>query len=714
MKLHYLRGRHGGRVATFATATPIANSITEAHVMQRYLRPDLLEAAEVLDFDAWAATFGQTVTEVELSPDGGRFRLKSRFARFHNVPELLRMWHVSGDIKTAEDLQLPTPDLAVRDDGTRAPQTVVIAPTPQLLAYVADLADRADLVAARRVDPDVDNMLKVSGDGRRAALDLRLVDDQPPPGESKVDIAAEQIATIWAQHRDDEFLDATGAPHPVRGSLQIVFCDLSTPNPARWNVYDELREQLVARGVPRAGIRFAHEPRNDQEKGELFAAARTGQVAVLIGSTEKMGVGTNVQARAVALHHLDCPWRPADLQQRDGRILRQGNQHPEVQIIRYVTERSFDAFSWQTVARKAQFIAQVMRGRLDVREITDIGDSALSFNEVKALSTGNPLLLDKAAADSELSRLERLERSHAQARTRLRDTATNHSRTISTLERHIDALQTAIAARRDTRGDQFSMTIAGRTYDGRVDAGHALVQHLLQALHRPGPGTELPGLAELGGLTLSATTTRNHLQHGYAITIDPVVGVPGTTVDGSVAQLAEAKPTGLILRLENRLADLDRSHAQTVASIDQHYDETARALTQADKPFTHADALAQARRKVADLDAALDELVAPPAPPDGHPAADGEPPRTDAAPSVAPHAVSVPDRARAGGAVTAAPPREPRHPAAAAAAVLPSPRPGVSAPSETTRESPPEPRPLPQPVRRDTQPLAQPRGAHRS
>jgi len=404
MKIDYLRRRNGDRVVTFATATPIANSVTEAYVMQRYLRPDLLEAAGISVFDSWAATFGQVVTQVELAPEGGdSFRMKSRFASYRNVPEMLRMFHVSADVKTADDLKLPVPALSQREDGQRVPETVTVEPSQELLDYVAELGERAERVRNRAVGPEEDNMLKVSGDGRRAALDLRFVGlPQETPG--KAEVAADRIAAIWRTHRHHEYRAPDGTPYPVRGSLQIVFCDLGTPG-AGWSVYDELRNQLAARGLPRHAVRFIHEAKTDRDKAQLFAACRSGSVAVLVGSTEKTGVGTNVQDRAIALHHLDAPWRPADVAQREGRIVRQGNLNSEVQILRYVTAGSFDGYMWQALQRKAAFVSQVMHGRLDAREIGDIGDTALSFSEVKALATGNPLLMDKAEADAALGRL---------------------------------------------------------------------------------------------------------------------------------------------------------------------------------------------------------------------------------------------------------------------------------------------------------------------
>ena len=327
MKIDYLRRRNGARVVTFATATPIANSVTEAYVMQRYLRPDLLDAAGIEVFDTWAATFGQVISQVELAPEGGSsFRMKSRFARFANVPEMLRMFHVAADVKTADDLALPVPDLTQRPDGQRTPETVTVKPSAELLDYVRDLGERAAKVRNRAVGPEADNMLKISGDGRRAALDLRLL-RLPQTAPGKISAAADRIAALWTTHQDDDYFDPDGLPYPVRGSLQLLFCDLGTPGPG-WNAYDELRGQLTARGLPPGQIRFIHEAKTDRDKAQLFAACRAGRIAVLVGSTEKMGVGTNVQDRAIALHHLDAPWRPADVAQREGRILRQGNLRP--------------------------------------------------------------------------------------------------------------------------------------------------------------------------------------------------------------------------------------------------------------------------------------------------------------------------------------------------------------------------------------------------
>ncbi|MFP5376811.1 MAG: helicase, partial [Acidimicrobiia bacterium] len=391
MKLGYLRSRYGERVTTFATATPIANSLAEMWVMQTYLQPARLAAAGVASFDAWAAVFGRTVTALELSPDGASYRINTRFARFANVPELLTMFRAVADVRTAAQLSLDVPAVA-----GGAPHTVVVAASPELREYVAELVERAQAVRQRLVAPHEDNMLKVSGDGRKAALDLRLVARPPDPDGGKLAAAAAAIAGRYHAEKTAIYADRTGQPSPVSGSLQVVFCDLGTPHPGQWSVYGQLRDELVRRGVPDELVRFVHDAGDDRAKAELFAACREGRVAVLVGSTEKMGVGTNVQARLSALHHLDCPWRPADIAQREGRAIRQGNQNPEVTIARYVTEGSFDVFCWQTVERKAAFIHQVMSGEVAGREVDDIGDVALSYAEVKALASGDPLILEKA------------------------------------------------------------------------------------------------------------------------------------------------------------------------------------------------------------------------------------------------------------------------------------------------------------------------------
>lgn len=595
LKMSYLRGRHGRRVATFMTATPIANSVAEAYTMLRYLAPADLEAAGISDFDTWAATFGQVVTDLELSPSGTGFRMKARFAKFNNVPELLRLWHQVADVKTADDLNLPTPDLK-----GGAPETVVVPPSQELVDFMALLAQRADAVSSRAVDPSEDNMLKISGHGRAAALDLRLVDhqldglaaflDREP---SKVDAVAERVAGIYHDHADIAF---GNAPEP--GALQLVFCDLGTPTGAGWNAYEELKAQLVARGVPAPKVRFMHEANNDRAKARLFEQARTGHVAVLIGSTEKMGVGTNVQRRAVALHHVDCPWRPADLAQRDGRIMRQGNLNESVRVYRYVTESSFDTYLWQTVERKAKFINQLMRGRLDVREIEDIGDSALSYAEVKALASGDPRIMELAKAETDATKLERLERAWAAAQRSLAATIREAKPRLERLATDREQLIAAMPLRRDTDGDAFSMRINGAAYGKRADAAPALQRALLAV--QPYQRDPQP-LGDVGGLHLQVSADSWMGQPRYVVSLVEVPRVHLVVEAGDVRQ----PNIGLVTRVENLPRRLERVLDDVEMDTTKINREAEKAHAGLVDVFPRAGELAEVRAKRDRLSAEL-------------------------------------------------------------------------------------------------------------
>ncbi|MFC4951080.1 hypothetical protein [Pseudonocardia sp. GCM10023141] len=610
MKINLLRQRHGDRVVTLATATPIANSVAEAYTMQRYLRPDLLNAAGLTDFDCWAATFGEIVTGIELSPDGASFRMKSRFARFRNVPELLRLWHVSADVKTAEDLKLPVPLLAMRPDGQRTPETVVIPPSPELRELVVELGQRADRVRGSRPGKGADNMLKISSDGRQAALDLRLVDESTD-AITKLDVAADRIAAIWRRHRDDAFPDRSGQPHARPGALQLVFCDLGTPKPEDWNVYHELRDLLHLRGLPNGSVRFIHEARNDIEKGVLFNQAVEGGIAVLLGSTQRMGVGTNVQLRAIALHHLDCPWRPADLAQRDGRILRQGNHNAEVRILRYVTEGSFDAYSWQTVTRKASFISQIMRGRLDLREIEDVGDVVLSYDEVKALATGDPRVLDKARLDAEVARLDRLERAHYRDQVELRHAAERAEQLGEELTAERRAISEVLPYRVSSAGDAFTATIGSQTHRNRADAGRALLAALSAASASSDGDSDTVPIGSLAGVRVSMRREHgmaNRRTEGWTIHL---AGLPRLGVYVHVDAISDTDPTGLATRLENRITGLDRRVDQLDRDIVDAHQEAQRARATHDRPFIHADRLSIARAEAAELHRQMHDLAAP-------------------------------------------------------------------------------------------------------
>ncbi|BEH01862.1 lactate dehydrogenase [Brooklawnia propionicigenes] len=607
MKLEYLRSQGRERVVTGATATPISNSVTEAFVMQKYLRPDLLEAAGIGAFDAWAATFGQTVTQMEMAPTANNtFRMKTRFAKFQNVPEMLKLWSIFADVKTAEDLQLPVPDLSEREDGRRAPATVAIQPTVELEQFIETLGARAEKVAARQVSPSEDNMLTISTDGRKAALDIRMIVPRDPSGPTKVDLAADSIHQVWERTKDNTYLDpVTGQESAVRGALQLVFSDIGTPHADRWNAYDELRAQLAARGMPAESIRYMHEAKTDVDKARLFAAARAGHVAVLMGSTEKMGVGTNVQNRAVALYHLDCPWRPSDIAQREGRILRQGNQNPEVGIVRFVTERSFDSYMWQGVERKAMFIAQLMRGRLDTREIEEIDSSALSAAEAKAISSGNPLLLEHSTVHTEVQRLRRLERAYHRNESMLahaRDRAGDDVRRASA---DIEALEAVLPQVTDTSGENFRIELHGRTYTSRADAAHALAAWAYDSDLKWAPryaSRDYGTIGRVSGFEITVSTSP-------ALGGDPMVhvqldGVPrsgfvitrGSFLDGGV---------GLIQRIENRASGIPSLLEQARTDHARAEAERTDAEQRIGQPFRHAPALADAEEDLARIETQL-------------------------------------------------------------------------------------------------------------
>ena len=611
MKLEYLRERYGTRVATLATATPLANSVTEAHVMQRYLRPDLLDAAGVRAFDSWAATFGSTVTDLEMGPAGG-YRMKTRFARFQNVPEMLRMWHVPADVKTPEDLDLPVPAIAPRaSDGKREVETVVLDPTPEQQAYIEKIADRADRVASRAVEPSVDNMLKISSDGRAAALDLRLLEPGTfPTGPVKLDAVADKILAHWRATRDNEYVDPlTEQPSAVRGGLQLVFCDLGTPGgKGRWSVYEELRSTLIQGGMPPDAVRFIHEARNDAEKARLFAAARGGHVAVLIGSTSKMGVGTNVQDRITAMHHVDCPWRPADLEQRDGRGIRQGNQNPEVELFRYVTEGSFDAYSWQTVARKAAFIAQIQRGRLDTREIEDIGDTALSATEAKALASGDPLVLEKAQADNAYAKLRRQETAHNRAQAMAARALDIASRRVEVLTDEIGALTGAAQRTVDVAGEAFVMRVDGREYTKRIDAARALAEHAQHVAPRVRPGQpgQIVGQIASHDIVVSKASFTAAWSHDAVGKIDvELAGVPRSTSRVPLETLYDPETLGMVRSLENKARAITTNLHAARSELVTAQRAASDAEAQLAKTFPHAAVLARAAQRVRDVDAKM-------------------------------------------------------------------------------------------------------------
>lgn len=465
MKCQYLDEITGGKGVVFCTGTPISNSAAELYTMMRYIQADTLREHGLYAFDAWAANFGETVSAMELAPEGTGYRMKTRFARFNNLPELISMWKLAADVQTADMLKLEVPEL----EGGKP--TVIMCPPTELQKHtIQALGERAEAVRAGSVDPHVDNMLKITTDGRKLALDQRLLNPALPddPG-SKANACADKVYEIWAQTREQR-------------STQLIFSDLATPGTGAWNVYDDIRDKLIARGVPKEEIAYIHDANTDAKKAALFARVRAGKVRVLLGSTQKMGAGTNVQTKLIALHHLDVPWRPSDIEQREGRILRQGNENKRVQIFRYATEGSFDAYSWQLIENKQRYISQIMTSKTPARSCEDLDEATLTYAEVKALCAGNPLIKEKMDLDNEVARLSTLRSAHNAQIYELQDLVSiGCPAAIRRIGQELDALRQDAALfqsslRKDDKGNEmFSAVIQGVTYTKRADADAALL-----------------------------------------------------------------------------------------------------------------------------------------------------------------------------------------------------------------------------------------------
>ena len=461
MKCRYLDEITGNRGTIFATGTPISNSMVELYSVQRYLQYDTLLRNGLQHFDSWASTFGETVTALELAPEGTNYRAKTRFAKFFNLPELMLMFREVADIQTADMLKLPVPKVNYHNIKTK--------PSEIQTEMVAALASRAEKVRARLVEPNVDNMLKITNDGRNLALDQRMIDPMlPDDPNSKVNACIDNVYRIWEEYADTK-------------ATQLVFCDLSTPkNDGTFNIYDDVREKLVARGIPAEQIRFIHEATSDAQKKELFAKVRSGEVRVLLGSTPKMGAGTNVQDRLIAIHNLDCPWRPSDLEQRQGRIERQGNMFPEVEVYRYVTEQTFDAYLYQLVESKQKFISQIMTSKSPVRSAEDVDEVALSFAEVKMLATGDERFKEKMDLDIQVSKLKVLKQSYLSEHYDLEDRILKYfPQTIAEYEQRIVCYEadTALAEQHKPQGEEkfCPMTLRGISYTEKAAAGEMLL-----------------------------------------------------------------------------------------------------------------------------------------------------------------------------------------------------------------------------------------------
>lgn len=581
VKTRYIMAKYNGqhRGVVFATGTPISNSMGEMFNMQRYLQPRTLQKHLVENFDAWAASFGETVTALEVSPDGGGYRMNSRFARFVNLPELLGLFLQVADVRTKEMLQLPVPEIA----GGKA-QTVSVEASVELKAYVQGLVKRAENIRNGVVRPNEDNMLAVTNDGRKAALDLRLIDpfalDEP---SSKVNACCAKVFDVWQR---------TAA---FRGT-QLVFCDLSTPSAdGRFSVYNDLRAKWIAKGIPSQEIAFIHEHDTDAAKSKLFKAVREGKVRILLGSTSKMGMGTNVQTKLYALHHLDCPWRPADVEQRDGRIERQGNTNAVIEIYRYVTKGSFDAYSWQTLETKAKFIAQVMTGTLGARSVEDVELAALSYAEVKALASGNPLVMEKAGIDAELAKLSLLKSQWRSTQWEVNSEVAWLPKEIAKLQARITGLEQDEAQLAAFNGKPFAITLNGSKVMDQEEAGKRLLNVAINAL-RDSRKRELDQIVgELGGFKIGVYSS-------------PFKEFPNFYIDGSTVQhhAKEMKSAGYIIEallaayraIPARLQDDENLLATRERRL-------AGLLTQVGKPFEYEDRLNEVLARQQEIDAAL-------------------------------------------------------------------------------------------------------------
>ena len=580
MKCRYLDEITGSRGVVFATGTPISNSMAELYTMQRYLQRETLEQHGLSSFDAWASTFGETVTAVELAPEGTGYRTKTRFSKFYNLPELMSMFKQVADVQTADMLNLPVPKLV----GGK-PINVALPPSHQQKQMVADLADRAEEIRAGNVDPTEDNMLKVTNDGRKLALDQRLIDPNLPENPNdKVHACAENVYRIWSETKDKKL-------------TQLVFCDLSTPKPDGFNVYDDLRNLLISMGIPENEVQFIHSANTEVKKAELFAKVRSGDVRVLMGSTGKMGAGTNVQRLLVATHHLDCGWKPSDIEQRNGRMIRQGNTNAEVYEYRYVTESSFDSYMWQLLETKQKFIAQIMTSKSPARSADDLDDAALSYAEVKALAAGNPMIKEKMDLDIQVARLKTLKTAYNNEHYRLEDAITQGfpaemRKTAQQLENtKADTVLLQQNTKRDADGkDIFTITLMDTIYNKREEAGKALLGLLGMAMNR----TEPVSIGRYKGFDLQIAyfaMDKMYLAYLVGSGINPV-------------QLG-ADAVGNTVRLDNCLHNLPQSVTDLESKLVQLQKQLENAKEQLAQPFVQADELAEKSKRLAELEALL-------------------------------------------------------------------------------------------------------------
>ena len=574
-KCQYMDELTGGKGIIFATGTPISNSMTELYTNMRYLQYSTLQKLGLGNFDSWAATFGETQTAIELAPEGTGYRAKTRFAKFFNLPELISLFKESADIQTPDMLKLPVPEAEY--------ENVVLKPSEYQKEMVQSLADRAEAVRDRKVEPHVDNMLKITNDGRKLALDQRLINDMlPDEDNSKSTTCVDKAFEIWEETKEQK-------------SAQLIFCDLSTPKgDGTFNVYEDICNKLKEKGVPPEEIAFIHDANTEKRKAELFAKVRSGQVRFLLGSTAKMGAGTNVQDRLIALHHLDVPWRPSDIEQQEGRILRQGNMNDKVKIFRYVTEGTFDSYSWQLIENKQKFIGQIMTSKSPVRSCEDIDEAALSYAEVKALATGNPYIKEKMDLDIQVSKMKLLKANHTSQRYRLEDNIAKHyPMQITALKERLEGYRADIqtyAAHKPVDKDAFSMKIGNRTYTDKKEAGAALID-MCRSAKQPNMAVTI---GEYQGFKMS-------------VSFDSFFSKFTISLKGSLSHEVEigADPLGNLQRLSNALEGMTGKMADVEQKLSNVEHQLETAKVEVTKPFAQEQELAEKLERLAELNALL-------------------------------------------------------------------------------------------------------------
>ena len=575
MKCRYMDEMTGGKGIVFATGTPVSNSMTELYTMQRYLQYESLKKNNLEHFDSWASTFGETQSAFELSPEGTGYRVKTRFSKFYNLPELMSMFKEVADIQTADMLNLPTPEAHY--------EVIKTLPSEEQKEILKSLSERADDVRNRIVEPDEDNMLKITNDGKKLALDQRLINPLLPDNpDSKVNVCVKNVFAIWDKTRENK-------------STQLLFSDMSTPKgDGEFNIYDDIREKLVAMGIPKEEIAFIHEANSDKQKDELFAKVRKGEIRILMGSTQKMGAGTNVQNKLIALHDLDVPWRPADLEQRAGRIVRQGNENKEVSIYRYVTENTFDAYLWQTIENKQKFISQIMTSKTPVRVAEDVDESSLNYAEIKALATGDPKIKEKMDLDNEVAKLKMLEANYKSNRYRLEDkVAKNYPEEISRTEKLIEAVKKDISeVEPKAEGEEkfTSITIGGEKILDKKLAGEKLLEAISKVKIN-----ESKVIGKYRNMDLEVSYNFFTNEHNFSLNgAAKHLGELGTSADGNITRLDNA--------LEKMPEKLKRLEEKLIGTKEQ----LENAKEELQKPFEKADELKNKVLRLAELNKLLD------------------------------------------------------------------------------------------------------------